>query len=213
IAVRVRDRDGRLVERRLAGLLASTAYTSSVLTVPLIADKVQTVLDRSGWARNSHSAGFARRLVETFPRHELCRAPAGHRVRVLTRIQRMVHRMRTATFLRLDSGGQFVTAMIYLPRDRYTTAVRHRVEEQLREATGADEVSFTAHVSEEPMARLYYILRGSAGVHLPEGSVREDLDTAIAEASRTWEEQLVRVAHELLGSAAAELLAPWRGGF
>src|SRR5690606_2275052 len=71
IAVRFHDADGRVVERRLAGLFASTAYTSSVLTIPLIADKVQAVLDRSGWARNSHSGGFARRLFETFPRDEL----------------------------------------------------------------------------------------------------------------------------------------------
>ena len=213
IAVRVRDDEGELVERRLAGLFASTAYTSSVLTIPLIRDKVEAVLAESGWSRASHSGGFALRLFETLPRDELFQAPVEHLHRVVTRIQQMVHRMRTATFLRLDSGGQFVSALIYLPRDRYTTVVRDRVEDRLRAATGADEVSFTAHVSEEPMARLYYILRGSAGVHLPEGSAREDLDTAIAEASRTWEEQLVRVAHELLGSAAAELLAPWRGGF
>ena len=214
IAVRVRADDGRLVERRLAGLFASTAYTSSVLTIPLIADKVQEVLDRSGWSWESHSGGFARRLFETFPRDELFQAPVEHLLRVVTRIQQMVHRMRTATFLRLDSGGQFVTAIIYLPRDRYTTAVRHRVEERLCEATGADEVSFTAHVSEEPMARLYYILRGSAGVRLPEGEARQHLDTEITDAVLTWEEQLSRTAGRLVGDeVAGQLIEPWAGGF
>ncbi|NYF99149.1 NAD-glutamate dehydrogenase [Janibacter cremeus] len=214
IAVRVHDEDGMLVERRLAGLFSSTAYTSSVLTIPLIADKVQAVLDRSGWTRNSHSGGFARRLFETFPRDELFQAPVEHLLRVVTRIQQMVHRMRTATFLRLDSGGQFVTAMIYLPRDRYTTVVRHRVEEQLCEATGADEVTFTAHVSEEPMARLYYILRGSNGVRLPEGRARDDIDEAITGAVLTWEERLTRKAEELVGRDVAEqLISPWAGGF
>ena len=214
IAVRFTDDEGRLLERRFAGLFASSAYTSSVLSIPLIKDKVETVLAELGWTRASHSGGFALRLFETFPRDELFQAPVEHLSRVATGIQQMVHRMRTATFLRLDSGGQFVTAMIYLPRDRYTTAVRHRVEERLREATGADEVSFTAHVSEEPMARLYYILRGGAGVHLPEGEEREALDTGIGEAALTWEERLERTADERLGhEAASELLAPWRGGF
>ncbi|MGO1167110.1 MAG: NAD-glutamate dehydrogenase domain-containing protein, partial [Janibacter sp.] len=214
IAVRVHDGQGRLVERRLAGLFASTAYTSSVLTIPLIRDKVEAVLAEAGWAADSHSGAFALRLFETFPRDELFQAPVEHLQRVVTRIQQMVHRMRTATFLRLDSGGQFVTAMIYLPRDRYTTAVRHRVEEYLREATGADEVSFTTHVSEEPMARLYYILRGSGGVHLPRGAAREELDRGVAEASLTWEERLGRSAEGLLGGELArELMAPWSGGF
>ncbi|WP_435199629.1 NAD-glutamate dehydrogenase [Janibacter sp. GS2] len=214
VAVRVRDGQGRLIERRLAGLFASTAYTSSVLTIPLIRDKVEAVLAESGWASDSHSGAFALRLFETFPRDELFQAPVEHLHRVVTRIEQMVHRMRTATFLRLDSGGQFVTAIIYLPRDRYTTVVRHRVEERLREATGADEVSFTTHVSEEPMARLYYILRGGAGVHLPEGTAREELDAAIADATLTWEERLARSADEVLGAdLAQELLDPWRGGF
>ena len=214
IAVRVRDESGRLIERRLAGLFSSTAYTSSVLTIPLIADKVQAVLDRSGWARDSHSGGFAMRLFETFPRDELFQAPTEHLQQVANRIQQMVHRIRTATFMRLDSGGQFVTAMIYLPRDRYTTAVRTRIEEQLREATGADEVSFTAHVSEEPMARLYYILRGSAGVHLPEGEARVAADEAISNATLTWDERLSRAAHDLVGTdVARDLIKPWTGGF
>lgn len=214
IAVRVRDDEGRLVERRLAGLFASTAYTSSVLTIPLIRDKVQAILEESGWSTDSHSGSFALRLFETFPRDELFQAPVEHLARVVTRIQQMSHRMQTATFLRLDSGGQFVTAIIFVPRDRYTTAVRRRVEERLREATGADEVSFTAHVSEEPMARLYYILRGGAGVHLPEGDAREELDAQVTEAALTWEERLSHAAEERLGSdAARELLAPWRGGF
>ena len=214
IAVRVHDDEGRLVERRLAGLFASTAYTSSVLTIPLIRDKVRAILADAGWSRGSHSGGYALRLFETFPRDELFQAPVEHLSQVVTRILQMVHRMRTAAFLRLDSGGQFVTAIIYLPRDRYRTAVRYRVEDELRRATGADEVSFTAHVSDEPMARLYYILRGSAGVHLPEGSERADLDAAITDATLTWEERLARTADELLGvDLARELMGPWRGGF
>jgi glutamate dehydrogenase len=214
IAVRFRDAEGRLVERRLAGLFASTAYTSSVLTIPLISDKVQQILADSGWARDSHSGAFAMRLFETFPRDELFQAPVAHLSQVVTSILKMVHRMRTATFLRLDTGGQFVSAIIYLPRDRYTTTVRHRVEDELREATGADEVSFTAHVSEEPMARLYYILRGSQGVHMPIGEAQRHLERAVADATLTWEERLVRRADELVGSeVAGELIAPWAGGF
>lgn len=214
VAVRFTDDRGRIIERRLAGLFSSTAYTSSVLTIPLIADKVEQTLADIGWARDSHSGAFAMRLFETFPRDELFQAPVSHLRDVVTRIQQLVHGMRTATFLRLDSGHQFVTAIVYLPRDRYTTAVRHRIEEQLCEATGADEVSFTAHVSEEPMARLYYILRGSDGVVLPEGDAHRELDEAVADALLTWDERLVRTADSLVGGdLATDLIGPWAGGF
>ncbi|KRE38087.1 NAD-glutamate dehydrogenase [Janibacter sp. Soil728] len=214
VAVRFTDDEGRVIERRLAGLFSSTAYTSSVLSIPLIADKVRRVLDDAGWARDSHSGAFAMRLFETFPRDELFQAPVDHLREVVTRIQQLVHRMQTATFLRLDSGEQFVTAIVYLPRDRYTTVVRHRIEERLCEATGADEVSFTAHVSEEPMARLYYILRSSADLVLPQGDAHRALDESVADAVLTWQERLVRAAHELVGDEiATTLLTPWIDGF
>ncbi len=214
IAVRFLDEEGRLIERRFAGLFASTAYTSSVLTIPLISDKAREILERGGWARESHSGAVAMRLLETFPRDELFQAPVDHLFEVVTRIQRMAHQIRTASFFRMDSGGQFITAIIYLPRDRYTTAVRHRVEEALRQGTGADEVSFTAHVSEEPMARLYYILRAQDGVSLPEGEERSRLEAAVEDATRTWDERLLGTATSLVGrSRAEELLEPWAGAF
>ena len=214
VAVRFTDEQGRVIERRLAGLFSSTAYTSSVLSIPLIADKVQRVLDDAGWARDSHSGAFVMRLFETLPRDELFQAPVDHLREVVTRIQQMAHRMQTATFLRLDAGRQFVTAIVYLPRDRYTTVVRHRIEDRLCEATGADEVSFTAHVSEEPMARLYYILRSSSEVVLPEGDAHRELDEAVADAVLTWQERLVRAAHQIVGpEIATTLLRPWVDGF
>ena len=214
VAVRFTDEAGQVVERRIAGLFSSTAYTSSVLTIPLIRDKVDRILAESGWARDSHSGAFATRLLESFPRDELFQAPVEHLRAVVTRIQQMAYSMRTAAFLRRDVRGQFVTAIVYLPRDRYTTAVRHRIEDHLRESTGADEVSFTAHVSDEPMARLYYVLRGTRGVELPEGEAATALDAAIAEAVLTWEERLVRTAGKLVGAEVAQqLLQPWAGGF
>ena len=90
------------------------------------------VLAAVGMDGASHTGKTLVNILENYPRDELFQAPVAHLSQVVTSILKMVHRMRTATFLRLDTGGQFVSAIIYLPRDRYTTAVRHRIEDHLR---------------------------------------------------------------------------------
>ncbi|WP_068256243.1 NAD-glutamate dehydrogenase [Janibacter corallicola] len=213
IAVRVRDGE-RVIETRFAGLFSSTAYTGSVLTIPLICDKVAEVLERGGWAKESHSGAFVMRLLEGLPRDELFQAPVDHLFDMVHRVQQMSNQVRTVSFLRVDSGGQFVTAMVYLPRDRYTTAVRSRVEDVLRDGTGADEVSYSVHVSEEPMARIYCVLRSTSGIRLPEGEARVDLEAKLADATRSWDERLLDAAQTVFGSdRARELLAPWVDAF
>ncbi|GAB3112379.1 NAD-glutamate dehydrogenase [Janibacter alkaliphilus] len=214
VAVRYHDA-GRLIERRYAGQFSSTAYTSSVLTIPLVADKVRAILDEGGWSTRSHSGAIVMRLLETFPRDELFQAPLDHLRHVVTRILQLANQLRTAVFLRRDPGGRFVTALVYLPRERYTTSVRRQVEHLLRGATGADRVTFTAHVSDEPLARLYYVLRSSDGaVTMPDAAAEERLDDDIADAARTWEDRLHRTAARLVGDTEARrLVLPWRGGF
>ena len=58
-------------------------------------------------------------------------------------------------FVRRDTFGRFVSCLVYLPLDRYNTAVRHRIEEILRDAFGGARVDFAARVSESVLARLH----------------------------------------------------------
>ena len=56
-----------------------------------------------------------------------------------------------------------MSAMVYLPRDRYTTKVRLAMEAILLEAFDGDSADYTARVSESVLARLHYVVRGRAG--------------------------------------------------
>ena len=63
---------------------------------------------------------------------------------------------QTRLFLRKDVYGRFMSCMVYLPRDRYTTAVRLRIQEILREALHGVSVEYSATVGESragPAAR------------------------------------------------------------
>ena len=216
IAVRHRRSDGRLVERRFVGLFTSSAYTASVQSIPMVRDKVARILDDAGWAPDSHSGAHVLRILETFPRDELYQASTEHLERVLMQIMALEHKRRSALFLRADERGHYVTALVYIPRDRYTTTVRLKIEQVLRRGLDADETSFTAHVSEENLARLYFTLRPADGgqISAPDDALARDLSEQVANAARTWSENLHARADELVGAErAAALIAPFEGGF
>ncbi|GAA3611938.1 NAD-glutamate dehydrogenase [Marihabitans asiaticum] len=216
VAVRWQGPDGQVQETRIVGLFTSSAYTEPVLSIPVLQRKIDHILQSAGWSRDSHSGARVLRLLETFPRDELFQSSAEHLEQVVHEVLRVEGLRQTALFLRGDGQQQFVSALVYLPRDRYTTPVRQRIEEVLSEAIGADEATFTAKVSEDSLARLSYVLRreDGAAVHVPSDAELAALRTSVAEASRSWTEMLQTKAVELLGRESAEAaLAPFVDGY
>ena len=135
-------------ERRFLGLFASSAYTDSVQRIPVVRRKVQAVLERSGFAPDSHSGKDLLQILETYPRDELFQISVDDLYPTVIAVMHLQERRRTRLFLRLDDYGRFVSCLVFLPRDRYTTSVRLRMEEILREAFNGGTVDYSARVSE-----------------------------------------------------------------
>ena len=74
--------------------------------------------------------------------------------------------------LRADTYGRYVSVLVYLPRDRYNTAVRERFSQILRESLGGDSVEFTVRLTESTTARVHFV------VHPPKGATIRAVETA-----------------------------------
>ena len=104
-------------------------------------------------------------------------------------------RRRTLLFLRADHLAHFVSCLVYLPRDRYTTAVRLEMQDILVRELGGEGIEYTARVSESPWAVVHFTVR------LPGGSRPQGVDVSLAneariqdlltEAARTWGDRLL----------------------
>ena len=66
-----------------------------------------------------------------------------------------------------DAYGRFCPCLVYLPRDRYTTAVRLADAARSCRRSSAASVEFTARVTESMLARLHFVVRVAAGAELP----------------------------------------------
>jgi glutamate dehydrogenase len=206
VGIKVFDADGQVTgEKRFLGLFTSTAYTESVLRVPIIDTKVRKVLAASGFTPDSHSGKDLLEVLETYPRDELFQTSEDELYELATAVLHLQERRKSQLFLRKDEYGRFVSCLIYIPRDRYTTAVRLKMESILRSAFHGANVDYTTRVSDSVLARLHFVVRVAAGEVIPDVDER-DLQQQLIDATRTWDEDLAEVALSEHGEEGAARL-------
>ncbi|MDH6702086.1 NAD-glutamate dehydrogenase [Streptomyces griseoviridis] len=217
IGVKKFDAEGNVVgERRFLGLFSSAAYTESVRRVPVIRRKVAEVLQRAGFSPNSHDGRDLLQILETYPRDELFQTPADELQSIVTSVLYLQERRRLRLYLRQDEYGRYYSALIYLPRDRYTTGVRLRIIDILKEELGGTNVDFTAWNTESILSRLHFVVRVPQGTELPElsDSDKERLEVRLAEAARSWADAFAEALNAESGEErAAELLRHYGNAF
>ncbi|MEU2602078.1 NAD-glutamate dehydrogenase [Streptomyces hirsutus] len=217
IGVKKFDADGNVVgERRFLGLFSSAAYTESVRRVPVIRRKVEEVLERAGFSPNSHDGRDLLQILETYPRDELFQTPADELRAIATSVLYLQERRRLRLYLRQDEYGRYYSALVYLPRDRYTTGVRLRIIDILKEELGGISVDFTAWNTESILSRLHFVVRVPQGTELPQLSDqdRERIEARLVEAARSWADGFGEALTAELGEErAAELLRRYANAF
>ncbi|MFH8805167.1 NAD-glutamate dehydrogenase [Streptomyces sp. NPDC017936] len=217
VGVKKFDADGNVVgERRFLGLFSSAAYTESVMRVPVVRRKVGAVLKGAGFSPNSHDGRDLLQIMETYPRDELFQTPVDELRSIVTSVLYLQERRRLRLYLRQDEYGRYYSALVYLPRDRYTTAVRLRIIDILKEELGGTSVDFTAWNTESILSRLHFVVRVPQGTELPELSDgdRERIEARLVEAARSWADAFAEALTAELGEEhAAELLRRYNNAF
>ncbi|WP_225096143.1 NAD-glutamate dehydrogenase [Streptomyces sp. CoH27] len=217
IGVKKFDGAGNVVgERRFLGLFSSAAYTESVRRVPVIRRKVDEVLKRAGFSPNSHDGRDLLQILETYPRDELFQTPVAELQSIATSVLYLQERRRLRLYLRQDEYGRYYSALVYLPRDRYTTGVRLRIIDILKEELGGISVDFTAWNTESILSRLHFVVRVPPGTELPELSDadKDRIEARLVEAARSWADAFAEALTAECGEErAAEVLRRYNHAF
>ncbi|MFD2766557.1 NAD-glutamate dehydrogenase [Micromonospora eburnea] len=206
IGFKIFNEAGEVVgERRFLGLFSTAAYRTSVQELPVVRRKVAEVLDRSGLSLRSHSGKDLLQILETYPRDELFQIKTDDLYHAAVGVLRMAGRRQLRVFLRRDGYGRFISCLIYLPRDRFTTQNRLRMQDiLLRELNGVG-VDYTTRVTESMLARVHFTVRTDPGN--PPGDIDADLlAEELADATRLWDDDYRLVLERKLGDEQAKHL-------
>ncbi|GAA1079684.1 MULTISPECIES: NAD-glutamate dehydrogenase [Kitasatospora] len=217
VGVKRFDANGEVVgERRFLGLFSSAAYTESVTRIPVVRRKVQEVVSGSGFSGDSHDGRDLLQILETFPRDEMFQTPAAELQAIATNVLYLQERRRLRLFLRQDEYGRYFSALVYLPRDRYTTRIRLRLTEILKEELSGDAIDYTVYATESVLTRLHFVVRVAPGAELPQltDAEVERIEAKLAEAARFWMDGFNDQLHIELGEErAAELAHKYANAF
>lgn len=214
VGIKKFDDAGNVIgERRFLGLYAASAYNQSVATIPILRDKLASVMRALDFVPNSHSAKDLLQFLETYPRDELFQIDSKLLTSIAESVMHLQERRQTRLYLRPDDYGRFMSCLVYLPRDRYTTAVRLRIESILTDAFGGTSVDFTTRVSESVLARLHFVVHVPTGQGIPVFD-EDELQDRVAAATRSWTDEYARVLMERVGEdRAPSLLKIYDGAF
>ncbi len=189
VAVKCFDDQGRVTgERLFIGLFTSAAYSRSPRAIPLLRQKIDRVVERTGFAPNSHDGKALMHILDTFPRDELFQIDPEELHNMAMGILHLQERQRIALFVRHDPFERFVSCLVYVPRDRYDTALRVRFQGVLTAAYGGQISAFTTHLSDAALARMHVIVKTTRG-EVPEVDLAA-LEAKLVEAGRSWADRL-----------------------
>jgi glutamate dehydrogenase len=198
IAVKTFDAKGKVTgERLFVGLFTSMAYSRSPSIIPLLRQKVDAVVRLSGFSPRSHDGKSLLHILENYPRDELFQISVEDLHQIAIGVLHLQERQRTALFVRRDPFERFVSCMVFVPRDRYDTALRRKLQEILAEAFQGRCANFSAQMSDEVLARLHVIINTERG-RIPKVDL-DKLEARLAEAARSWSDLLEEALIDAVG--------------
>ena len=185
---RFNDKGEVVGERRFLGLYTSAAYNRDPRSIPLFRTKVRNIVDRAGFAPNSHAEKTLLNVLDTYPRDELFQVSEEEMYHAALGILHLQERQRIRLFVHKDRFARFVSCIVFVPRERFNTAIRLQIQGILEESFNGESTDFTVQLSESVLARLYFVVRVPPGT-LPAYDVSE-IENRLRDVTRTWSDDL-----------------------
>ncbi len=191
-------------EHRFIGLFTSTAYSQSPRQIPMLRRKIKRVFEESGLPAHSHRGKSLMHILENYPRDELLQSTVSDLVRTTDGILSLQDRRRVRLFVRKDVFRRFISCLVYVPRDKYNTRVRKKIEQILQNNIGGTASDAAVEISESALARLSLLVRLP-----PDYRSRIDItetEKEIAAAVVTWQDRLLKALLDKHGAEIADTL-------
>ena len=128
-------------------------------------------------------------ILETF--HARRTVPDRHRraVTIAIGIPNLQERRQVRLFARRDDYGRFVSCLIYVPRDRYSSPIVERMEEILLDAYGGQSAEYDSSITASVLARLHVLV--FVGPDAPTDiDERREVERRLAAVTRWWADDL-----------------------
>ena len=189
VSIKRFDKTGKVIgETRFLGLFTSNVYYQNAGAIPLVRRKIARALERSDFTPDSHDGKALKAIFELLPRDELFQMSDDDLFETGMGILALESKPGVRVFARKDTLERFVSLMIFVPRERFSTELRYQIQEVFEKAFNGAASSFSTQITEAPLARLHLIIKTAPG-DIPSANVSK-VESDIARRAYLWTDLL-----------------------
>lgn len=213
IVVKIFDDKGKVIgQHQFIGLYTSAAYNRSPQGIPLLRLKVKQILERAKVTYDSHDGKTLINILETLPRDDFFHASAEEMYDLATGILHLQERQRIRLFIRKDPFARVFSCLVFVPRERFNSKLREKIQNILLNELGGYQVDFSTRFSESTLARIHFIVRFKDD--LAKEYDFNELQEKLIEVGRMWEDHFKDALIEHFGEEEGNTLYhKYRGAF
>ncbi|MHA6692137.1 NAD-glutamate dehydrogenase [Devosia sp. A449] len=206
VGVKILDGDGKAQgELRIVGQFTAQAQATPHTEVPIIRRKIAEVMRRSGVDPLGHAGRALLSALDSYPRDELFQIGVEQLFEFSSVIAGLHDRPRVRVLSRIDRFDNFVSILVYVPRDRYDGEARARITQYLAKIYDGRLSAFYPHFLEAELVRLHVIIGRLAGP-TPQPS-RAELEAQVDALTANFGDMLVATAPD------PATISDYRGAF
>jgi glutamate dehydrogenase len=195
------ERDGTRYAERFVGLLASSAYRQSVLSIPSVGDRARAVLGLAALGAETHTGRTMRNVLETLPRDLVFELDGDRLAELVIDVVGLQERQIVRVFDVPEPVGELSTVMVYLPKQRFSAQLPERVAACVGERYGSEPRDLESFLGTSNLARITFTLRRPE--HPPD---LDELSDEIDQLTTAWIDRVRATAVHRLGEARATRL-------
>ena len=164
VGIKTFGTDGQATgELRIVGLFTAQAQATPHTDVPIIRRKIAEVMRKSGVDPLGHDGRTLLSALDSHPRDELFQIGVEQLFEFATVIAGLFDRPRVRVLPRIDRFDNFVSILVYVPRDRYDGEARSRITRYLAQVYDGRVSAYYPHFPEGELVRLHVIIGRVAG--------------------------------------------------
>lgn len=189
IAIKRFNERGEVIgESRFLGLFTSTVYYQSADRIPFIRRKIARTLMRANFDPMSHSGKSLKAILEFYPRDELFQISEDDLLSFSIGLMSLEAKPDVRLFVRKDQFERFMSCMVYIPRERFSSYLRERITAILESSYKGKVTAFYTQLTDSPLARVHLIVSTTPG-HVPEVPPGY-LESQVAKITNQWNDSL-----------------------
>ncbi|UVW36290.1 NAD-glutamate dehydrogenase [SAR92 clade bacterium H455] len=196
VVVKRFDTDGQPCgEVRFMGLYTSQFYSYSPRRIPILRNKVNWVMENSGFKATSHDGKALMAILDFHPRDELFFLSRESLAETAIGIWQIYERRVIKAFVHPDPFDKFVSCIVYLPRESFSTQARMKIQHSIGDRLDAVESEFTTQfLPESVLVRIYLVYQVRNKQYLNVAS--SDLEDIVRQVTRDWCDEFAAIAIE-----------------